>query len=111
MKQGEVMVQQYAVVKQYLKARSVCKVTFRLQCDGAMGAESVTLVGEFNNWDEKATPMKRQKNGDYTVTLELELDREYRFRYCIDSSKWENDWCADRYEPNPFGGYDSVVVI
>ena len=105
------MVQQYAVVKQYLKSRQVCKVSFRLPCDGALGADTVTLVGDFNNWDDKATPMKRQKNGDYTVTLELETNREYRFRYCIDGSKWENDWCADRYDPNPFGGCDSVVFV
>ena len=105
------MVQESAITKQYLKSKPVCKVTFRLPCDGALGAESVTLTGEFNNWDEKATPMKRQKNGDYTVTLELQIEREYRFRYCIDGCKWENDWCADRYEPNPFGGCDSVVIV
>lgn len=55
--------------------------------------------------------MKFQKNGDFMVVMEQEKDREYRFRYCIDGGKWRNDWCADRYEPNPFGGYDSVVVV
>lgn len=99
------------ISKQYLKSKPVCKVTFRLPSDGALGAESVTLAGEFNNWDEKATPMKRQKNGYFTVTLELEKDREYRFRYCIDGCKWENDWSADRYDPNPFGGFDSIVRV
>jgi hypothetical protein len=45
-------------------------------------------------------------NSPTTVTVS-----ECRFRYCIDGVKWENDWCADKYEPNPFGSYDSVVVV
>lgn len=99
------------IKKQYLKTKPICKVTFRLPKEGALTAENVTVAGEFNNWDEKATPMKLQKNGDFTVVLELEKDKEFRFRYCIDGEKWENDWCADKYEPNPFGGIDSISVV
>ena len=29
----------------------------------------------------------------------------------IDGWKFENDWFADRYEPNPYGGEDSVVDV
>lgn len=29
----------------------------------------------------------------------------------IDGWKYENDWFADRYEPNPYGGEDSVVDV
>jgi 1,4-alpha-glucan branching enzyme len=97
--------------KHYLKSRPTCKVTFRLPRDGALTANTVTVAGEFNNWDTQATPMKRQKNGDFVVVLELDRGREYRFRYCVDGAKWENDWHADRYTPNPFGGHDSVVVL
>jgi len=97
--------------KHYLKSRPTCKVTFRLPGDGVLAAESVTVAGEFNNWDIRATPMKRQKNGDFIVVLELERGREYRFRYCIDGDRWENDRHADRYKPNPYGGHDSVVVL
>lgn len=99
------------IVKKYHKSKSTCKVTFRLPKDGALTAETVMLVGEFNNWDEQSNPMKRQENGDFVTELELETGREYHFRYCLDGTTWENDWCADRYEPNPFGGYDSVVVL
>lgn len=99
------------IKKQYYKSKPTCKVTFRLPKEGALAAETVTIAGEFNNWDEQATPMKLQKNGDFMVVVELEKDKEYHFRYCIDGEKWENDWCADKYEPNPFGGYDSVVAV
>jgi 1,4-alpha-glucan branching enzyme len=69
----------------------------------------VTIVGDFNNWDKEATPMKKLKNGDFTITLGLASGREYRFRYLIDGKIWENDWCADKYVKNPYGAEDSVV--
>lgn len=99
------------IKKQYLKSSSTCKATFTLPKDAAPEAQSVAIVGDFNNWDREATPMKRLKNGDFTVTLELQRDREYRFRYLIDGSRWENDWHADRYERNRYGDDDSVVVV
>ena len=79
--------------------------------DAAPEAESVCILGEFNNWSADAHPLKKQKDGDFTITLELEAGRSYRFRYVIDGWKYENDWFADRYEPNPYGGEDSVVDV
>ncbi|KHE92848.1 MAG: 1,4-alpha-glucan branching enzyme GlgB [Candidatus Scalindua brodae] len=74
-------------------------------------AERVCVVGDFNNWNRSANPMKKSKNGDYTTRLDLERGREYQFRYLIDESKWENDWNADRYVQNPFGNGDNSVVV
>ncbi len=99
------------IKKEYLKSRPVCKVTFSLPGEATGNASSVHIVGDFNNWDSMSTPMKRLKNGLWKVTLELEPGREYRYRYLIDGARWENDWCADKYTPNPFGGDDSVVVL
>ncbi|HDK81925.1 MAG TPA: glycoside hydrolase [Nitrospirae bacterium] len=100
-----------AIKKQYLKSGTACSVTFRLPGRAAPKAHMVTLVGDFNNWDQQRTPLKRLKNGDFKLTLHLSSDREYRFRYLIDSSQWENDWQADRYIPNDFGCDDSVVAV
>jgi 1,4-alpha-glucan branching enzyme len=86
-------------------------VTFVLPKEAAPEAESVCILGEFNNWVQDANPLKKQKSGNFTVTLELEAGRSYRFRYIIDGWKYENDWFADRYEPNPYGGEDSVVDV
>ncbi|HEY6001202.1 MAG TPA: isoamylase early set domain-containing protein [bacterium] len=97
--------------KKYLKARPACQVTFVLPKDAAPDAESVCVLGEFNDWSQDANPLRRLKDGDFTVTLELETGRSYRFRYVIDGWKYENDWYADRYEPNPYGGEDSVVDV
>ena len=81
--------------RKYLKARPTCKVTFTLPKAAAPDAESVCIMGEFNNWALDAHPLKKQKNGDFAVTLELEKGRTYRFRYIIDGWKYENDWFAD----------------
>jgi 1,4-alpha-glucan branching enzyme len=99
------------IEKKFLKTRPVCKVTFTLPKEAAPEAETVCVMGEFNDWSCDAHPMKRSKNGDFSVSLDLDKGRSYRFRYLIDGWKFENDWQADRYEPNPYGGDDSVVEL
>ena len=99
------------IKKEYLKSRKTCKVTFRLPRIAATDAKSVCIVGDFNNWNLYANPMKKLKNGNYTITLELEPGREYQFRYLIDESKWENDWNADKYVKSPYGDSDNSVVV
>ncbi|NJB67098.1 1,4-alpha-glucan branching enzyme [Desulfobaculum xiamenense] len=96
--------------KMYLRSKPVCKVTFRVPKESADGAKHVSLVGEFNNWSEKSTPMKRLKNGDYTLTLELETGRSFQYRYLIDKTRWENDGEADAYVRSTFGNCDNSVV-
>ncbi len=96
--------------KQFMKSRPVVRVTFRLPREAAQEASAVSVVGDFNGWEAGASPMKRLRDGSFSATVELEIGREYRFRYLIDGGRWENDWLADRYEPNAFGGEDSVVV-
>lgn len=99
------------VKKQYLKTSPKCKVTFRLPKNAAPEAQKITIVGDFNNWNKEDILMTRFNTGDFAVILELETGKEYRYRYLIDGSHWENDWCADKYIPNPYGCDDSVVVI
>lgn len=97
--------------KQFLKSKPVCKVTFRLPKKAAKAAKTVHVVGEFNNWDVYATPMKSLKNGSFTVTIDLEQGREYQFRYLLDEISWENDWDADKYLPSHFGNCENSVVV
>ncbi|HBY53528.1 MAG TPA: glycoside hydrolase, partial [Marinilabiliales bacterium] len=58
--------------KQFLKSKPVCKVFFRLDAADAKGANSVQLLGDFNNWDKSSEPMTALKTKDFTETLELE---------------------------------------
>ena len=45
------------------------------------------------------------------MTVGLDAGRAYRFRYLLDGQRWENDWAADAYQPNGFGGDDLVVDL
>ena len=99
-----------SIKKQPLKTRPICKVTFRLSEEEARGAQQVFLVGEFNNWDKTATPMKSLKTGGFTITLDLETGRDYQFRYFLDRVIWENDPQADKYAYSPFGDCENSIV-
>ncbi|MCU0511100.1 MAG: isoamylase early set domain-containing protein [Anaerolineae bacterium] len=94
--------------KQYVKKNAICKVTFYTQAD--LKAETVHLVGDFNQWDERATLMELLKDGRFKITLDLEAGKSYQFRYLINGTEWHNDWEADKYVPNPFSGDNSVVT-
>lgn len=94
--------------KKYFKSRPTCQVTFTFP---APEAEKVCINGDFNNWIPDVHQMKKQKDGTFTATVELEKGRSYRYRYFIDGFRYDNDYCADWYEPNPYGGDDSVVNV
>ena len=74
-------------------------------------ADRVCIVGDFNNWNIHENPMKKLKDGDYSIKLDLETGREYQFRYLIDELKWENDWNADKYVKSSYGDCDYSVVL
>ncbi len=101
----------YGIKKQYLKSRNTCKVTFKLSRIATPQADKVCIAGEFNNWNTRATPMKKLKSGDFSITLELEPGRKYQFRYLIDDARWENDWNADAYVTSSYGYCDNSVVL
>lgn len=99
------------IKKEYLKSAPICNVTFTLPREAVQDARKVTLVGDFNNWSKSATPMKRLKTGDFRLKVKLARKRHYKFRYLVDSKRWENDWNADNYVANSFGDDDSVVIV
>jgi hypothetical protein len=105
----EVKAERPGIKKERIKNRAICKATFMLPGEAAPRARTVTIVGDFNDWNRDVTPLKKLESGDFAVTVELDAGKEYRFRYLIDGQRWENDWHADRYVMSPYGGEDSVV--
>jgi len=97
--------------RRYLNKKRLCNVTFTLTTPGNGAARSVYLVGDFNNWNRTAKPMRKLKNGTFSASISLEPNREYQFRYLLDGQRWENDWTADKYVPNDYGTENSVVVV
>jgi AMP-activated protein kinase-like protein len=85
------------------------EVTFTLPSE--VGAADVLLCGDFNGWTSAPTPLAQGNDGAWQVTLPLEPGNSYHYRYLLDGQRWENAWQADRYEPNPFGSDNSVVIV
>lgn len=83
------------------------RVLFTL--DSRVGAETAAVCGEWDGWSPN--PMRRDPEGGFNLSVDLELGRSYRFRYLLDGGRWENDWAADSYVPNGFGEEDSVVDL
>ncbi len=78
-----------SIKKQYLKSNGSCNVTFSLPKEAAPDAQVVMIVGDFNNWNLTENKMKKLRNSDFKATLNLHTDKEYRFRYFIDSNRGE----------------------
>lgn len=49
----------------------------------APDAHQVTLMGDFNDWDPAAHPMKRQPDGAWTIQLPLSHG-PHHYLFCID---------------------------
>jgi hypothetical protein len=74
-------------------------------------AASVSLVGDFNDWDAKATPMKKSvpHGAFWSVTLPLSAGR-HLYAFVVDSQ-----WVADQHAPlapdDGFGRPNSVRLV
>jgi len=95
-----------AIKKQYLKSKPICKVTFSVP---AKDAESVAVLGDFNNWNPKANTLKKLKNGTFKGAFNLEKDASYEFRYLIDNS-YINEEQADSYKWNDYANAENSVL-
>ncbi len=90
-------------------AKGKAKVTFTV--DPRAGAQVAAVCGEWNEWSADADVMHRDAQGGFSLTVDLDAGRAYRFRYLLDDQRWDNDWAADAYVRNEFGGDDSVVDL
>ncbi|MDQ1391133.1 MAG: hypothetical protein QOF30_110 [Acidimicrobiaceae bacterium] len=95
--------------KTYAKSTKTCRVTFELPAEVA--AHTASVCGDFNEWSATDHPMVRRKDGRFSVTISLSVDRSYRYRFLIDGTHWENDWDAEMYVHNEFGTEDSLISV
>lgn len=68
------------------------------------------LNAPFNDWDPTATFLVGG-NGMCRASVVMGAGRRYAFRYLAQGRRWFNDQTADDYQPNEFGGSDSVVDV
>lgn len=98
-----------AISKTYSKSKPVCKVTFEVSAEAVNGAKSVSLLGDFNEWNP--TALKKQKDGNFKASMELEKGKEFAFRYLVDNDVWINDEAADKYVASGVSYDENSVVV
>ncbi len=83
-------------------------VQFVFQADGAT---SVSLVGDFNNWDPRALPLTRTGvNGIWSVVVPLPPGRHV-YAFVVDGRVWMSDQYAPRAPEDEFGRANSVILV
>jgi len=97
-----------AIIKRKSSNPDTVLLTFQLPKNA--WAETVHVVGDFNDWNHHSHAMTcSEDEKSWHLTIEVEKNSSYQFRYLVNGSHWQNDWDADRYASNPFGGDNSVV--
>jgi len=62
------------------------RITFALPADEPPGA--VSLVGDFNNWDPFAHPLRKRANGTRSTVVTAPSGSTIRFRYLAEGGHW-----------------------
>lgn len=75
----------------------------------APNARSVTIVGDFNDWDQQATPLVRHQ-GVWTAEVTLPPGR-YAYAFLVDGQRWIADPDAPPAVGDDFGRPSSVVTV
>ncbi len=74
-------------------------------------AHSVSLVGDFNNWELDATPLSAGPSRSvWTVRLPLANGR-HRYAFVVDDSTWAADPSAPPAAGDDFGVPSSVITV
>lgn len=77
----------------------------------APDAQTVTLVGDFNDWQADATPMRAASSGRvWSVQVPLSTGR-HRYAFVVDDNRWVPDPSAPRASGDDFGTPSSVVTV
>jgi hypothetical protein len=71
---------------------------------------TVTLVGDFNNWDARATPLRPASDSVWSVVVPLRPGR-YRYTFVVDGTRWSRDPAAPRALEDDFGTPTSVITV
>lgn len=82
------------------------RVTMTLE---APDARAVSLMGDFNQWNEKKHPMMKRKHGMWMKIIVVPPG-QYEYRFLVDGH-WRNDPANDRICANCFGSTNNILEI
>jgi AMP-activated protein kinase-like protein len=74
------------------------------------GARTVSVAGDFNQWDELPLTPVDPKKGIFSVEIPLSVGT-YNYSFFVDQKKWVVDTSADRIVEDGFGNKNSVINL
>ena len=72
-------------------------------------AMNVCVAGEFNGWDTRSLPMKKDEDGVWRLKIKL-LPGRYEYKFFADNTWIENLPGAEAI-PNPFGTQNFLISV
>ncbi len=94
------------MVKPSSKKQKIKKTEFSLL---APSAQSVFLAGDFNQWDISSHSLKRDRNGMWKISLNLNPGK-YGYRFFVDG-EWQSDPGCRDFVDNPFGTSNCLRIV
>ncbi len=84
--------------------------TVRFEFTVPSDARRVALVGDFNGWDERATPMVQQgDHGTWSARIPLPPGR-HQYAFVVDGKRWLVDPLAPQVPDGGYGPTNAVIV-
>lgn len=80
------------------------RVTFTLPAEDPGAA--VSVVGDFNDWDPFAHPLRRRANRTRSASVTVPAGSTLRFRYLAEGGHWFNDDTT-----SPADGGDAIIAV
>ena len=80
------------------------RVTFTLPADEPDGA--VSVVGNFNDWDPFAHPLRRRANSTRSAAVTVQAGATLHFRYLAEGGVWFDDQTLAAQE-----GEDAAITV
>lgn len=91
-----------------MRAAGAATVDFALN---VATAERVSVVGDFNHWDVRATPLERPATGGrWHAAVRLAPGRHV-YAFVVDGKQWVPDPAAPRAVDDDFGSPNSVLTV
>jgi hypothetical protein len=73
-------------------------------------ARSVSVAGDFNDWNPGQTKLERSEGGMWTATIALKPGR-YQYMFVIDGKQWIADPLAEEGAGDGFGAQNAVLDV
>ena len=76
----------------------------------ATAANSVTVAGDFNDWDPSVTPLRESGDGVWSVVVPL-MPGRHLYSFVVNGRQWVPDAEAPRAPETEFGAEPSVILV